>query len=57
MSSAFAACLFSSGKVFLPVTEQIAREILSLPLYPQMGIEQVEEIANLIRDFFHVRAK
>ncbi len=45
------------AKVFLPVTEQIAREILSLPLYPQMGIEQVEEIANLIRDFFHVRAK
>jgi Predicted pyridoxal phosphate-dependent enzyme apparently involved in regulation of cell wall biogenesis len=41
----------------LPVTEQIAKEILSLPLYPQMEMDQVEEVAILIKDYFRVMGK
>jgi len=35
----------------LPVTEQTAGEILSLPLYPQMSAGQVGEVAGKIREF------
>ena len=36
----------------LPVSEKVCREILSLPLYPEMTQEQVGEVANAVRDFF-----
>lgn len=36
----------------LPVTEQTAGEILSLPLYPQMTVGQVGEVAGKIGEFF-----
>jgi dTDP-4-amino-4,6-dideoxygalactose transaminase len=35
----------------LPVTEQITREILSLPMYPEMGTAEVGYVCNLIREF------
>lgn len=35
-----------------PVAERVAGEILSLPLYPELGNEQVSEICNQIRGFF-----
>ena len=35
-----------------PVTEQLADEILSLPIYPEMTNEQVEFVAHAIRKFF-----
>jgi dTDP-4-amino-4,6-dideoxygalactose transaminase len=38
----------------LPVTEKLATQILSLPLYPQMEIGQVVIVANCIKDFFNV---
>ena len=33
----------------LPVTEQVAQEILSLPLYPEMTDAQVDEVAAAVR--------
>ena len=35
-----------------PVAEKLAKEILSLPLYPQMEDEKVEKVASLIQKFF-----
>ena len=35
----------------LPVAEKIRNEILSLPLYPQMEIEEIEEICDAIAEF------
>lgn len=35
-----------------PVTEQLADEILSLPIYPEMTDEQVAFVAHTIRKFF-----
>lgn len=35
----------------LPVTQLVAAEILSLPMYPQMPEQHVEQVAQCIRDF------
>ncbi len=35
----------------LPVSEQLAREVLCLPLYPELPFEQVERIAGEVRAF------
>jgi dTDP-4-amino-4,6-dideoxygalactose transaminase len=35
----------------LPVAEKISREILSLPLYPEMEIEEIETVCNAIEEF------
>ncbi len=35
-----------------PVSEQSAREVLSLPLYPEMKLEEVDVVAHTIRSFF-----
>jgi dTDP-4-amino-4,6-dideoxygalactose transaminase len=40
-----------TGKL-LTVTEHMSKEILSLPLYPQMTMEQVEYVAGKIGEFF-----
>jgi dTDP-4-amino-4,6-dideoxygalactose transaminase len=37
--------------VGLPHTEQVAREILSLPMYPQLTDEQVRRVCSTIRQF------
>jgi len=36
----------------LPVTERACRELLSLPIYPELRDEQVEWVADRVRDFF-----
>jgi dTDP-4-amino-4,6-dideoxygalactose transaminase len=36
----------------LPVTEQLSREILSLPLYPELPLDRLERIAAEIRRFY-----
>jgi dTDP-4-amino-4,6-dideoxygalactose transaminase len=38
----------------LPISEKICRQILSLPLYPQMDLKQVEFIAEMISNFGRV---
>jgi dTDP-4-amino-4,6-dideoxygalactose transaminase len=44
------------GRVFvaeggLPVSEQAAREVLSLPMHPQLRMEEVEEVCALVEDW------
>jgi dTDP-4-amino-4,6-dideoxygalactose transaminase len=36
----------------LPMTEQISREVVSLPLFPELGNEQVEFVVGTIRKFY-----
>jgi dTDP-4-amino-4,6-dideoxygalactose transaminase len=36
-----------------PVAERAARECLSLPIYPEMTDEQIERVAETIREFFN----
>jgi dTDP-4-amino-4,6-dideoxygalactose transaminase len=39
------------GKGDLPIAEQLAQEILSLPMYPELSDEQVEHVCNSIKEF------
>lgn len=36
----------------LPVTEEIANKILSIPIYPELTRNQIEYVANVISEFF-----
>ncbi len=36
----------------LPYTEQLAKEIISLPLYPELTNEQIEYVISCIREFY-----
>lgn len=38
------------GDVSLPVTERVAGEILSLPMYPELTREQIEYVASAVRE-------
>lgn len=38
-----------------PVAEQVSREVLSLPMYPELTEEQIKYVCDAIRDFFHER--
>jgi dTDP-4-amino-4,6-dideoxygalactose transaminase len=38
------------GHGSFPVTEQLAKEILSLPMFPELRRDEVEQITNVIRD-------
>jgi dTDP-4-amino-4,6-dideoxygalactose transaminase len=38
-------------EVILPETEKAAREVLSLPLYPELANEQMEFVARSVREF------
>jgi len=40
------------GSIQLPITEQIANEVLSLPLYPELKDEQIHYVASTIQEFF-----
>ena len=40
------------GEGHCPVAEQAAREILSLPLYPELSESHVERVADAVRAFF-----
>lgn len=37
----------------LPAAERISREILSLPIYPELTEKQIRHIVSVIKDFFH----
>lgn len=47
LQQAFKMCGYRRGD--LPVTEQIAQEILSLPMYPELTVEQIEYVAEAIK--------
>jgi dTDP-4-amino-4,6-dideoxygalactose transaminase len=38
------------GQMALPITEQLAQQVLSLPLYPQMTVEDVTAVAQAIQE-------
>lgn len=42
---------YGGGDVSLPVTEKIVGEILSLPIYPEMTIEEVDYMVDCIKEF------
>ena len=35
----------------MPVTEKLAGEILSLPMYPELGREQIDYVVQTVREF------
>jgi dTDP-4-amino-4,6-dideoxygalactose transaminase len=37
----------------LPVTERLAKRILSLPMFPELTDEQIDEVIKEIRQFCH----
>ena len=43
--------LGAPGKGSMPVTEHLAGEILSLPMYPELSEEQIDIVAAAIREF------
>jgi dTDP-4-amino-4,6-dideoxygalactose transaminase len=47
---AFAAAKQKPGS--LPHAEKAAKEIVSLPLWPQLPVEQVKECAEAVRRFY-----
>ena len=38
------------GDISLPVTEQVASEIVSLPMYPELSSEQIEYVAQAVKE-------
>ena len=38
------------GDVSLPITEKAAAEVLSLPMYPELRREQIEYVAQAVRE-------
>jgi len=36
----------------LPVSEQLTGEVLSLPIYPEVGDDAIDEVSNAIRSFY-----
>ena len=40
------------GNLDLPITEKISKEILTLPLYPNMSNDEMEYLCNSISEFF-----
>jgi dTDP-4-amino-4,6-dideoxygalactose transaminase len=40
------------NNIFLPETEKICREVISLPLYPELADKQVQYIVSLIKEFY-----
>lgn len=40
------------GDVHLPVTERISKEVLSLPMYPELRADQIDYVVGMIEEFF-----
>jgi dTDP-4-amino-4,6-dideoxygalactose transaminase len=43
---------YADAPTALPLTEAYADELLSLPIYPELGEDQVARVAELVREFF-----
>ena len=48
---------WGDGPGSLPQTERAAREVLSLPMYPGLTLDQISYICQAVRDFFRPRDK
>jgi dTDP-4-amino-4,6-dideoxygalactose transaminase len=42
---------YYGNSTFLPVTEKVTEEILSLPMYPELTAEEIEYVCDCVRDF------
>ena len=42
---------YSNGNISLPVTEKVVGEILSLPMFPELAFEDIDNICNSILEF------
>lgn len=40
------------NKIFLPETEKICKEVISLPIYPELTNEQVQYVIDCIKEFY-----
>lgn len=49
LQQAYAYLGYHSGD--LPHAEQVAQEVLSLPIHPELNVEQIEYVSHLIRQF------
>jgi dTDP-4-amino-4,6-dideoxygalactose transaminase len=36
----------------LPDTEKLAKEVISLPLYPELNDEEVQYVINCVKEFY-----
>lgn len=54
LQNAYAHLDYAPGS--FPVTEKVASEILSLPMYPQLGLEDQRDVAAQVREFFEALA-
>ncbi|MBN1855446.1 MAG: DegT/DnrJ/EryC1/StrS family aminotransferase [Dehalococcoidia bacterium] len=43
--------------VSLPISEQMSGQVLTLPLYPEITFDQVEEVCSVITEFFERRSR
>lgn len=50
LQRAYAGLPYKEGD--FPVAEKLSTEILSLPMYPELTEEQIEEVCEAMRDFF-----
>lgn len=41
----------------LPLTEQLAKEVISLPIYPELTDQQVECVISAVRDFYDIEVQ
>ena len=51
LQPAFAAYGWKEGQ--FPVAETLSRELLCLPIRPDIGIEEIDYVAACVREFFH----
>ncbi|WKT58305.1 DegT/DnrJ/EryC1/StrS family aminotransferase [Candidatus Nitrosotenuis chungbukensis] len=45
---------FNLGEGYLPVTEQISKKVLTLPIYPNMNDEEKNYLVNSVSEFFEL---
>jgi dTDP-3-amino-2,3,6-trideoxy-4-keto-D-glucose/dTDP-3-amino-3,4,6-trideoxy-alpha-D-glucose/dTDP-2,6-dideoxy-D-kanosamine transaminase len=38
----------------LPISERLAKEVISLPMYPELNNEQIDYVIRCVKDFYHV---
>ena len=50
LQTCFAELGYREGR--LPVSESLCREVLSLPVFPELGIDRVEAVAEAVRGFY-----
>jgi dTDP-4-amino-4,6-dideoxygalactose transaminase len=53
LQKAYESLNFKQGD--FPVTERVAAEIVSLPMFPQMTHEQVKEVSKVVKEFVGAR--